>query len=148
MSSHQTAFKLAGTCQSQVMAVYQAKIKQQTQFLNLIRAILAEPLVEHALYCVISGKKLLLYTDTEEWATLLRQHRSVILNALADSSLATVDVMQVRIMPASAKQQVSRKVNLPSKNNIELIRNNLETVSDDKLKQALLRLSQTLDKLS
>lgn len=138
-------FKLAANCQNKMTAVYQGKIKQQAQFLNLIKATLAAPLAEHLLYCVISGKKLLLYTDAEEWATQLRHYQPAILNATSVSNLATVEF---RIISVSTEQRVTRKVNLPSKKNIELIRDNLSTISDDKLKQALLRLSQTLDRLS
>lgn len=148
MYPQNSSFKSASTCQNQVMAVYQTKIRQQQQFLKLVRGILPTHLAEHLLHCVVSAKKLLLYADTEEWAAQLRFYQPLILNAIGASNLATVNFIQVRIISVPAKQQVTRKVNLPSKQNIELIRDNLQAIKDDELKLALLRLSQTLDKLS
>ena len=148
MPPQHSPFRLATSCQNQIMAIYQSKIRQQSQFLNLIRAALVPPLAEHLLYCVISGKNLLLYTDAEEWVAQLNHYLPVILTTISNSNLATVDFIHVRLIPLPAKQQATRNVNLPSKNNIQLIRDNLQAIKDDELKSALLRLSDTLDKLS
>lgn len=131
------------------MAVYKTKIEQQIHCLSLIKAGLTASLAEHLSYCVISGKKLLLYTDTEESAAQLRLYQSVILKAVSISNLPAVESMQVRLIPQPAKQQsISNIIKLPSKKNIDLIRDNLQTIKDDELKLAWQRLSQTLEKLS
>lgn len=148
MASQDNPLKLSNSYKSPIMAAYQAKIRQQNQFLNLIRATLPASLAEHLLSCVISAKKCLLYTDTEEWATQLRFYLPIILNAIHASNLATVDFIQVRLISLPEAAHVSHKINLPSKQNIELMRDNLQTIADDELKLALLRLSQTLDRLS
>lgn len=147
MPPQDSPFKLANTCQNQIMTIYQARIRQQNQFLNLIKATLAVPLAEHLLYCVMSGKKCLLYTDTEEWAVQLRHHLPIILHTVQASSLAAIDFVQVRLI-SQPPPQMTRNLKLPSKQNIELIRDNLQSIKDDELKSALLRLSQTLDRLS
>jgi hypothetical protein len=147
MSQQATPFKLATTCQTPIMAVYQAKIKQQKYFLELIRATLFAPLAEHVLYCVISGKKCLLYTDAEEWATQLRFYQPILLDTLANSTQIAIHSIQVRLI-SPPPQQTIRNNKLPSKENIKLIQDNLQYRQEDELKQALLRLSQTLERLS
>lgn len=148
MATKHSSFKLAASCQNSVMAIYQRKIRLQNQFLHQIKAALAETLAEHLLSCVISGKNLLLYTDTQEWATQLHYHQAVILNAISVSNLPAIDVVETRVISESKKQQVNRKVNLPSRKNIEMLRDSFQAIKDEELKSALARLSQTLDKLS
>lgn len=148
MTIKQSSFKLAASCQNQVMAAYQRKIRLQTQFLQVIKSALPEAFAEHLGACVISRKTLLLYADTQEWATQLHYHQAVILNAISVSNLPAIDVVETRVISESKKQQVNRKVNLPSRKNIEMLRDSFQTIKDDELKSALARLSQTLDKLS
>jgi hypothetical protein len=58
--------------------------------------------------------------------------------------------MQIKIMVETlqATSLPGRKPNIPSAEKIELIHNHSFTVSDEQLKQAMLRLSTTLAKLS
>lgn len=127
---------------------YQTKIRQQQQFLKRIREILPTHLAEHLLYCVVSGKQCLLYADTEEWAAQLRLYLPIILHTLQGSDLPKLELIQVRLVSRPKPQQVSRKANLPSRKNIELLRESFQAIEDDELKSALARLSQTLEKLS
>jgi hypothetical protein len=143
MSQQNKAFKLANTYKNSMIAAYQANIRQQTQFLKLIKAALPDFLAEHLLYCVVSSKKCLVYTNTEEWAMPLRHHLPIILHTI-QASIPTIDFVQVRLTTEPAAQPVY-KAKSPSKENIELIKDNLQSMKDDELKQALLRLSRTLD---
>jgi hypothetical protein len=148
MSLQKPPFKLAATCQNATTAFYQAKIKQQKQFLNFIKPLLNELLAEHLVSCVILGRKLILYTDAEEWATQLRFYQPMLLDEIAHSSLITIEKIEVWLILPPVAQQPPHKVIIPSKQNIELIRDNLQTIADEELKSALLRLSQTLERLS
>lgn len=131
-----------------MLVAYQTKIRQQQQFLNVIKGMLPTHLTGHLLHCVVSAEKCLLYTDTEEWAVQLRLYLPIILHTLQTSSLPKLELIQVRLISQPETRQVNRKANIPSKRNIELMRDNLQGIKDEKLKQALLRLSQTLDRLS
>lgn len=144
----ESGLKSVNTCQNSMLVAYQTKIRQQQQFLAFIKQMLPAHLTEHLLYCVVSAKKCLLYADKEEWAAQLRLYLPIILHSLQASSLPKLELIEVRMIPQSQEQQVHRKANLPSKKNIDLIRENLQAVKDDELKSALLRLSQTLDRLS
>lgn len=148
MPAPDSPFKSLSTCQNTMMAAYQNKIRQQEQFLKRIREILPTHLAEHLLYCVVSAKQCLLYADTEEWAAQLRTFLPIVLHTLQASSLPKLEQIQVRIVSQPQVQQVSRKANLPSKRNIELLRESFQAIEDDELKAALTRLSRTLEKLS
>ena len=146
MAQPTKSFKLANTYKNPMIAAYQGKIRQQTEFLQLIKATLPDFLAEHLLNCVISGKKCLLYTNTEEWAAPLRHHLPIILHTV-QARLPTIDLIQVRLLSEPPAQAIE-KAKPPSKENIELIKDNLQSMQDDELKQALLRLSRTLESVS
>jgi hypothetical protein len=147
MSIKNPPFKLATTCQNQVTTFYQAQIKQQQQFLQLIREMLPTHLAEHLQYCLVSTKKCVLYTDAEEWAMQLRLYSPLILHTLQASRVTTLELIEVRLITTAAPPKAS-SVNIPSKQNIELLQENLQHIKDDELKGALSRLSQTLARLS
>lgn len=143
-----TAFKSINSCQNNMLVAYQTKIRQQQQFLKRVKEILPAHLAEHLLYCVVSAKQCLLYADAEEWAAQLRTFLPIILHTLQASSLPKLELIEVRIISQPKPKQVNRKANLPSKKNIELLRESFQAIEDDELKSALARLSQTLEKLS
>ncbi len=143
------------------MAHFYSQLEQQKMALQRIHAVLPATIAKHALHCVISGKKLLVYTDTAAWASQLRFYNSAILAAIAPVTRDSVSIMLIKIRidtpltgrkrGAQAGAEVSladRKPIIPSAEKIELIRNYSLTIADEQLKQALLRLSTTLTKLS
>ncbi|MGZ5049439.1 MAG: DciA family protein [Methylobacter sp.] len=159
-----TSFKAALSFSSRSIAVLCSKIEQQKQSLECIRAILPEEIAKHALHCVIKDKKLLIYTDTAAWASQLRFYNRAILAAIAPITRASVSIMQVKIQQESAltaRRNIAgvesentqttasgRKPNIPSADKIRLIHDHSLTIPDEKLQQALQRLSATLEKLS
>lgn len=144
MTTQDSSFKLATTCQNPVMALYQNKIKQHHKFLKLIREMLPIHLAEHLMYCVISRKQCLLYTNDEKWAIELRLYSPLILHTLQASRITTLQIVEIRLLEVSTPPKISH-AQIPSKKTIELLR---ENIHEDELKQALQRLSQTLDRLS
>ena len=144
------------------MAYFYSQIEQQKQVLQRIREVLPAAIAEHALHCVVNGKKLLVYTDTAAWASQLRFYNRAILAAIAPVTRETVSIMQIKvraeISPTGRRQEtgdealqpgsVGKKPNIPSAEKIAFIHNHSLTVSDEQLKAALLRLSATLAKLS
>lgn len=152
-----TSFKAALSFPNRTIAHFYSQIEQQKQVLQCIRTVLPAAAAKHALHCVINGKKLLVYTDTAAWASQLRFYNSAILAAIAPVTRESVSIMQIKISVETpsiehrrgAKASLpGRKPNIPSAEKIEFIHNHSLTVSDVQLKQALLRLSATLEKLS
>ena len=148
MPAPDSPFKSLSTCQNSMMVAYQTKIRQQEQYLKKIRETLPTHLAGHVLYCVVSAKQCLLYADTEEWAAQLRAFLPIVLHTLQASMLPKLELIEARLVSQPKVQQVSRKANLPSKRNIELLRESFQAIEDDELKAALARLSRTLEKLS
>jgi len=162
MTSKFTPFKAALSFPNGTIAYYCNQIERQKQVLQRIHAVLPQSIAEHALHCVVNGKKLLIYTDTAAWASQLRFYNRAILEAIAPVTKESVTVMQIKVRaetsPAGRKREAGnrafqamppgRKPNMPSAEKIALIHSHSLTVSDEQLKTALLRLSATLVKLS
>lgn len=150
MLSKNTTFKSALSYQSRAIANFYSRIEQQHRVLEEIRAVLPDDLKCHAQHCVISNKKLLVYTDSATWASQLRFYKQAILAAIAPVTKETVELMQLKLLTKQPTTDVQkgRKANLPSPEKIKLIRNHGLMMSDERLKQALLKLSATLERLS
>jgi hypothetical protein len=162
MTKKFTPFKAALSFPNGTIAYYCSQIERQKQVLQHIHAVLPKSIAEHALHCVVNGKKLLIYTDTAAWASQLRFYNRAILDAIAPITRESVSIMQIKVraetLPAGRKQEAGdedfqtmppgRKPNIPSAEKIAFIHSHSLTVSDERLKAALLRLSATLEKLS
>jgi Dna[CI] antecedent, DciA len=150
MAKKSTSFKAALSFPNRTIAHFYSQIEQQKQVLLRIHEVLPVAIAQHALHCVVNGKKLLIYTDTAAWASQLRFYNSAVLAAIAPVTRESVSIMQIKVrMEASATAfQPGRTPNIPSAEKIELIHNHSLTVSDEQLKRALQRLSATLAKRS
>jgi hypothetical protein len=162
MTSKFTPFKAALSFPNGTIAYYCSQIERQKQVLQRIHAVLPKSIAEHALHCVVNGKKLLIYTDTAAWASQLRFYNRAILEAIAPVTREPVSIMQIKvraeISPAGHKGEAEdrafqaipsgRKPNIPSAEKIAFIHSHSLTVSDEQLKAALQKLSATLAKLS
>ena len=150
MTKKPTSFKAALSFPNRTIAHFYSRIEQQKQVLQRIHGVLPATIAEHALHCVVNGKKLLIYTDTAAWASQLRFYNSAILAAIAPVTRESVSIMQIKVrMEAMTTASLpGRTPNIPSAEKIELIHNHSFTVSDEQLKRALQRLSATLAKRS
>ncbi len=142
------SFKPIHNYPAQLFAIYQQKINQQQQLLASVKSILPADLAEHTLYCVLSGKKILLYTDSAAWSTQLRFYQSHIISFLKDKAEPVIDSLQVKLIPASEEKVRQTRAKIPCRENIEMVRQQALKETDAKLNQALLRLSETLQRLS
>jgi hypothetical protein len=145
-----TSFKSALSFQTRRIDYFYSRIEQQKLILQQIQAILPDDLKYHARHCIISNKKLLIYTDSATWASQLRFYSKAILAAIAPVTNGTVEIMQLKLLTeqTTAKVKTDRKANFPSLEKIYHIRNQGLMISDDQLKRALLNLSATLERLS
>lgn len=132
------------------MAYYAGQIEQQKRILGQVQNALPTVLAKQARHCLIKGKTLLIYTDSAIWATQLRFYKQAILTSVAKLSREPAEIIQIKIMtePTGPSMQVTRTAKIPSATTIAIIRNDGLGVSDNQLKQALLNLSSTLERLS
>lgn len=144
------AFKSSLACQNRTIAYFYSQLEQQKKLLAHLQAVLPDALSAQVRHCLIKDNKLLVYTGSAVWASQLRFYNKIILASVAPLSKQPVDSLQIKIMdsPMRASHRPLRKANIPSANTIEIIRTYSLAVSDNQLKQALLKLSATLDRLS
>ena len=131
-----------------VLIGYKYQIDIQNKLLKKIKSSLPDHLSCHALFCVISGKKVLLYTDAAVWSSQLRFYHHTILQELSTSNQGRIEELQIKIIPTAMKQEERDMKKLPSKESVENILSLAETQTDEKLKEALLKLGKTFRKLS
>lgn len=139
------AFISAQSIPNRFLAHYLSRLEQQKKGLQRIRDILPPSLARHALHCVIAEKKLLLYTDSAAWGSQLRFYKNAILAAVDGN---TTEILQIRILTENALPHKIEhgKPNIPSSENIAMIRNHSTTMSDSELKLALQKLCATLSR--
>ncbi len=134
--------------EGKILAAYKYQIEIQKVLLKTIKSSLPENLSKHALYCVLSGKKVSLYTDSAVWSSQLRFYHQSILQSLLNSERGTIEVLQIKIIPKTIEQQQRKTMNIPSTENIDFILQQAANQTDEKLKTALMKLGKTFTKLS
>lgn len=125
------------------------QINQQSAILGRIRAVLPNDLAGHALHCVLNDKKLVVYTDSANWATQLRFYGATILAEIGAATSKLVPEIQVKILHARGIAAIpsNRGVLIPSQHVRDEIRSQSLAATDPRLKQALNKLCSTLDRL-
>jgi len=144
------SFKASLSFQNRTMAYIYSQIEQQQRILQRIQAVLPDALAKQVRHCLIRDKKLLIYTDSAAWASQLRFYNSAILAAIGPLTRMPIEIMQIKIIAGQIGLilEPKRKAKIPSVEKIQIIRNHSLSVSDNKLRLALLKLSTTLEKLS
>jgi hypothetical protein len=141
-------FKNALNFSNRTTAQFQSTIEKHQNFLQLIRSSLPGSLANQAKDCVVKDTKLLIYTDSAAWASQLRFYSQAIRTEVNSKCNQNIDKIQLKVLdPETDNYQSKPTLNIPSLENIELIRSNQLDAPDSELKRALLNLSQTLKKL-
>jgi hypothetical protein len=109
---------------------------------------LPEQLASHALYCVVSGRKISVYTDSASWSSQLRFYHQQMLQKLSTSKQGQFEVLKIKIIPAEIEQEDNSVNIIPSKENIRMIIEQADNQEDETLKISLLKLAETLRKCS
>jgi len=150
MAYKKSTFKSSLGFEGKILTLYKYQIETQAKLLIKIKTALPEHLSSHALYCVLSNKKLSLYTDSAIWSSQLRFYHQTILQSLLNSYSGVIETLQIKIIPQKVektkKQEQEKK--LPSSENIDFILEQASHQSDEKLKKALLNLGQSFQKKS
>ena len=109
MAKKPTSFKAALSFPNRTIAHFYSQIEQQKQVLQRIHEVLPATIAQHALHCVVNGKKLLVYTDTAAWASQLRFYNSAILAAIAPVTRESVSIMQIKVRSRDVAEQRLRQ---------------------------------------
>ena len=129
-----------------IFSYYQNRIKTQNELLKTIKSALPSSLSEKVHYCVITENKLSLYTDSALWASQLRFYQQNLLESVLKENQRSFEKLQIKIIPKTSEIKSESNQQLPSKKNIFLILDQAENQQDKKLKNALLKLGNTLRK--
>ncbi len=141
-----TAFKPALAFESGQLAFCLALIAEQQRLLALVKTVLPTELAAHALHCVASGERLLIYTETASWASQIRFFQQVILNKLLESGQRNISNLQVKISPPTWSSKPRKLKPLPSAATVRSIEEQFSEKSGDELDMALSRLGKALRK--
>ncbi|NOS76123.1 MAG: DUF721 domain-containing protein [Methyloglobulus sp.] len=133
---------------NRALAQLYLQINQQLALLKRIKAVLPKELADHTLHCVLNNKKLLVYTDSANWASQLRFHGKTMLNAIEPTTLTPTSTIQIKIINATATTNVKPKTVIPSKTVAYEIHNQSLITTDPQVKHALDKLSTTLARLA
>ena len=146
MSSKESGFKSVLNYDQKIMTRYKYQLAIHAKILQLIQQALPSELARHVLYCTVSDKKISLYTDSAVWTSQLRFYQQAILQAATNSQQGSFEIFQAKIIPPIKETVVKNKTITPSKESIDQLLNQAEHQADDELKNALLKLGNTLKK--
>lgn len=118
---------------------------------NMVREVIPGQLAKHLSDCIIKENRLLLYVESAAWASQLRFYSPIIRTMLATKFPETIDAVQVKVLvhnPVMLSRNDHRRANIPSPATIACLRRSIQSSPDSELKEALLRLSETLRRQS
>jgi hypothetical protein len=143
-----TPFKSALALSDRALLQLAARLRKHQDLLKIIRSTLPGTLACRVTDCVVSGKKLILYSDSAAWTSQLRFHSAAVLATAQKAGYETLETVTMRILPPLTEQLATgSKPRLPAAANIAQLRNAARGVTDDTLQRALDRLGATLARL-
>jgi len=150
MAYKKTTFKSSLAFDGKVFTLYKYQIETQTKLLRKIQAALPDHLSKHALYCVLTNKKISLYTDSAIWSSQLRFYHQTILQSLLSSHSGVIETLQIKVIPQVIEPEHKQKElkKIPSEENINFILEQAEHQGDENLRNSLLRLGKCLQRKS
>ncbi|GAB4254636.1 MAG: hypothetical protein Kow0065_01910 [Methylomicrobium sp.] len=128
-----------------------AQMEQQLHLLRIIKASLPRSLADHTVHCLIDNTKLIVYADSANWASQLRFHRTTMLKAIEKSANHSITTLQFRIAEPIIQKtdRRSRQAKIPNHDSLSHLRNSINsTANHDPLAASLLKLTETLERLS
>lgn len=141
------AFRSASDFQVKVLSQCLAKIADQQHLLRRVQSVLPPNIAEHAIHCVVSGSRLIVYTLSSAWASQIRFFHEVILNNIQASGQGKIDKVQIKILPPLAGGSERTKVaRLPSAETVKMILGQVDDKSTDVVQVALTSLAKTLQR--
>ena len=146
MRKKNNSFKAVQGYKEKILARYAYRISVHSKLLQIIKSALPASLSPHAILCVASERKVSLYTDSAAWSSQLRFYNQTMLKAIISSNQGDYETIQIKIIPKTAQFEKKEKPILPSTENINILLNLAKNQTDETLKDALLKLGNTLKK--
>jgi len=126
------------------LATIGGKLAEQDALLKQLRSLLPEPLSAHCVWSILKQGELIVLVDSPAWASRLRYLSPKITQQLRQTGLAVRGV-QVKVSLSNKRHMPRKKIRraTPISNaNAKLLSSVAESVDDDELRNALLRLSR------
>jgi len=137
------SFKSASSF-SNISAV-QRHLARHQKILRIILSVSPDQIQPYIKDCVINQNKLLIYVSSAVWASQLRFFHTQIKAAVNKQSQEKIEQIRIRILsPEPYRPENKSEKIIPSTANIDLLRDNATAITEGKLKNALLKLSHTL----
>lgn len=146
VTRNQYRFRTLNQCNNHPLTVCLAIIGQQQALRQRVCGVLPALLAQHVQHCVQSGKRLLIYTDSANWASQIRFFNGVILNAIDHTGQQNIERIQIKVIEQPAAIAPSRAPTLPSQAVIDYLQQHADSNSNDAVQQSLKRLANTLHK--
>lgn len=142
-------FKSALSLQERILAKLKQQLWQQEQLLQRLKEALPENLREFAIYAVLRGQQITLFTHSAAYASQMRFYSKQLQASISQQpELSHITHITVRLsMPLNSVRVQPRKAQLPSAASIKCLRTARTHVTNDPLQQALENLGNTLEKL-
>jgi hypothetical protein len=114
---------------------------------RLLARHLPPPLDAHCKVLNLRGDCLILAVDNPLWASRLRFQTRTLLQQLASAKTVTVRTVQIKVLPQSAPRPKKTRRNKPlSASNAKLVRQTAQSLKDERLRAALLRVASRGEK--
>lgn len=126
------------------LAICLEKIAHQQQLLQSVRQALPIHMAEHALHCVLSDARLLIYTNSAVWASQIRFYQEDILNKLQAAAQLKISRIQVKVMQEFVELRSNRPTRLPSPSTAYAMLKQIDENSQDELDLAMGNLAHAL----
>lgn len=120
---------------------YQAQ--QSDRLTDILHEVIPFSMHEHCRVGILKEKVLVIIAQSPAWATRLRYLTPQIIQHLKKSKHFGISKIQVKIRPQhQERSQPTRKANVLSKENADLLRKTANGIQDTELAQAFIRLSK------
>ena len=133
-------------------AIFQSihqRVAFHAKLLRKIQEALPGPMAEHCLFCVArEDESLVVYTDSQAFASQLRFHTPSILAKLNVAEEAAIKQIVIRNLASTAPTESAKPLSpmkKPSRKAIEAVKASSDSSKGDELSAALARLGATME---
>lgn len=130
---------------SSALAPLRAQMERQERLLQAVRRGLPEFLADHCRHCVAKDDRLLIYVDSAAWGSQLRFYGPSLLAHLEQSAGYRFRDVRLRSLVQTSERE-SPKRRVPAASAGAIVRESAENSTSDEIREALLRLSRTLER--
>jgi hypothetical protein len=139
---------VAGLFQGAAIQALLIQAEKHRRVLDVAKRALPGFLADHCVDCVVKPDRLILYVDSPAWASQIRFYALHLLSKVQQSTGCRFNDLLIRnALPAAARPLDKPVLTLPSGFAAEVLKNSALSTSSGELKEALLRLSATVQAL-